>query len=516
MRFDFAAGYLLVSTITLLLLCVYAWRNRQLRSTKTFSIACFTSVLWMSGDVIERLSATFDGEWAGEIVRFIGVCFLPVALLIFIREFCGKPLGRKHISLLCIVPTVSWLIMLTNSWHSLFFTALEFNRLAPPKVQYGIYFWLIHLPYCYVVWLVGFITVLLERRRASAHYRPQISILLFALCIPPAVNIVGVFKIIGEVGYTALSFPIFFSVVGYAVFRYQFLKSNPIAYEKVFQTIRDGVIIFNQNNIITDINPAAAKSLGKSPGEVISQSFDEAFAPWLETVAKYRDEIDLYDEVQFGIEDKSHFLSVSITPLKSKKGALDGRIFTLRDITDRKQYEFSLEELAFHDPLTRLANRQKFQEEVEMALQKARESSESLALLYFDLNHFKLVNDTYGHETGDELLKYVAARISSILRKPDLLARLGGDEFAALLHNCGEDGVDLVVERILDNAQRPFKIGEQMITPDLSVGAAIYPDDGATIGELLRRADAAMYQNKQEEKISFTGGEIEVSSDLRM
>lgn len=108
-----------------------------------------------------------------------------------------------------------------------------------------------------------------------------------------------------------------------------------------------------------------------------------------------------------------------------------------------------------------------------------------------------MVNDTLGHEVGDELLKYVAARVASILRKPDILARLGGDEFAILLHNCDENGVDLVVERVLDNVQRPFKVGENTLIAELSIGAAYYPQNGRNLSELLRHADSAMYRAKQ-------------------
>ncbi|MEK7724870.1 MAG: GGDEF domain-containing protein, partial [Acidobacteriota bacterium] len=97
----------------------------------------------------------------------------------------------------------------------------------------------------------------------------------------------------------------------------------------------------------------------------------------------------------------------------------------------------------------------------------------------------------------DELLKYVAARVASILRKPDILARIGGDEFALLLHNCDENGVDLVVERLLDNVRRPFKVGENTLVADLSIGAAYYPQNGKNLTELLRHADSAMYRAKQ-------------------
>ena len=197
-------------------------------------------------------------------------------------------------------------------------------------------------------------------------------------------------------------------------------------------------------------------------------------------LAKYKDApdaLDLHDEIELELAGKQHFISVSVTPLKNRKGTLDGRIFMLRDITDRKHYESSLETMAFYDPLTRLANRRKFHEDAAGVLTANSGTGEKIALLYFDLNHFKVVNDTMGHAVCDELLKYVGARVSSTLREPNLIARLGGDEFAVLLYDCDKENIDLVVKRVLDNVQRPFKIGSHVLAADLSVGAAFYPEE---------------------------------------
>jgi len=284
-----------------------------------------------------------------------------------------------------------------------------------------------------------------------------------------------------------------------ALFRYRFLKSNPIAYETVFQTIRDGVIVLDLDNIITDINPAAAKSLGKSPKSIIGTSVEETFAPWEKLIAKYKDAtdtLDLHDEIELEFSGRQLFISVTVTPLKNHRGTIDGRIFTLRDVTARKHYESSLETMAFYDPLTRLANRLRFQEEAARAISEAEMTDEKLALLYFDLNRFKSVNDTFGHAVGDELLKHIGARVSSVLRAPNLISRLGGDEFAVLLHDCDRGNIDLPVKRILDKVERPFQVGSHVLTTTLSIGAAFYPEDGTTVTELLHNADAAMYQAK--------------------
>lgn len=215
----------------------------------------------MLDDVIGRLSETFFGDWIGEVLRYFAVPVLPVARLVFIYQYYGKKINPHRIKWLLIIPVISWLVMLTNPLHHLFFTDLEVGRQSVMKVEYGMYFWFVHLPYCYGLMVVIFFTVAMEFSRAARHYRKQIALLFVSLCIPFVVNILVTLKVIGNL--TPISFPVFFSIMAYAIFRHQFLGSNPIAYETVFHTIRDGVIILDRNDVIRDINPAAAKGLGK-------------------------------------------------------------------------------------------------------------------------------------------------------------------------------------------------------------------------------------------------------------
>jgi diguanylate cyclase (GGDEF)-like protein/PAS domain S-box-containing protein len=295
------------------------------------------------------------------------------------------------------------------------------------------------------------------------------------------------------------------------------LGSSPIAYETVFRRIIDGVLILDRRDIILDINPAAAKGIGKKPSEIIGLHVREAFMAWPAAVELYDEKPLELGELEATIQGSHRYLLIDSIPLAAgPTAAVDGRIVTIRDITDRHQHQLTLEAMAFHDSLTRLANRRKFQEEVERAIVISEEKNEPFSILYMDLNRFKVVNDTLGHEVGDELLKYVGARVASILRKPDLLARIGGDEFALLLHNCDESGIDIVVERLLDNVRRPFKVGENTLIADLSIGSAIYPRDGADLTELLRYADTAMYRAKQQGVITSQNFTTTISSELDM
>jgi len=152
---------------------------------------------------------------------------------------------------------------------------------------------------------------------------------------------------------------------------------------------------------------------------------------------------------------------------------------------------------AQHDVLTGMANRALFNAIMQQQLMIAKRASEHLAVLYIDLDGFKNINDTYGHEMGDALLKAVATRIGSVIRECDLAARLGGDEFAVLMIQTGKHGPASVAGKLIKTLSAPFQIDGMQLEISASIGGAIYPESGDTVVGLLRVADEAMYQAKQ-------------------
>jgi diguanylate cyclase (GGDEF)-like protein len=171
-------------------------------------------------------------------------------------------------------------------------------------------------------------------------------------------------------------------------------------------------------------------------------------------------------------------------------------VFT--DITEQKQAEERLEFLATHDPLTNLPNRVLFNDQVKHALSLAGRTGQKVALMYLDLDGFKQVNDTYGHEIGDRLLKEISARFKSELRESDTVARLGGDEFAFIIEYVkNNDDVSNVAEKILMAVKQATPINDLDIDISGSLGICIYPDNGEDAEELIKKADSAMYKAKE-------------------
>ena len=177
---------------------------------------------------------------------------------------------------------------------------------------------------------------------------------------------------------------------------------------------------------------------------------------------------------------------------------------TIQDITERKRAETQLAYLANYDSLTALPNRYLFQDRLEHALRQADRTNGQLALLFVDLDRFKTINDTFGHDVGDELLKMAARRLIDAVRSSDTIARLGGDEFTLLLENVADsEEISRVASKVLAIIKRPFHLSGRQLFVSASIGIAIYPQDANDLQTLLKHADTAMYRAKEQGRAAY-------------
>ncbi|MEA1983792.1 MAG: EAL domain-containing protein [Campylobacterota bacterium] len=199
-------------------------------------------------------------------------------------------------------------------------------------------------------------------------------------------------------------------------------------------------------------------------------------------------------DYQFKRSDGSLFwVHISGDPIATNKEVL----WTMVDISQRVQVEEELNHQASHDALTGLPNRILFNDRLAQAIEKAKRHTSSVALLFIDLDHFKEINDSLGHEAGDEVLKVVTQRLKSIVRDEDTIARLGGDEFTIILENLLESqDSSLLARKIIQTLSTPILIEDHTLYVSSSIGISLYPEDGGSATNLLKYADSAMYKAK--------------------
>jgi diguanylate cyclase (GGDEF)-like protein len=198
------------------------------------------------------------------------------------------------------------------------------------------------------------------------------------------------------------------------------------------------------------------------------------------------------------VDGRARVFSASVVPLGDEDGQVTKLIGYSRDITAQKTSEQQLVHRAEHDSLTDLPNRGLFMDRLRFGIARAKRNNQPLALLFVDLNEFKPVNDRYGHQTGDRLLRVVAQRLVAAVREVDTVARVGGDEFAVILEaiSDAEDAATVAV-KIAECIGEPFSIDSHTLRIGASTGIAIYPGDGDGVSSLLQHADAQMYRVKR-------------------
>ncbi|MGZ8186727.1 MAG: EAL domain-containing protein [Methylobacter sp.] len=205
---------------------------------------------------------------------------------------------------------------------------------------------------------------------------------------------------------------------------------------------------------------------------------------------------------------------ITVSEVKDSNGQLTHFVYVFMDITQLKKVEDRLGFLAYHDPLTKLPNRMLLKDRIDHALQNAQRGDSQVAVLFLDLDRFKNINDIHGHDVGDSLLKEVAKRIKSLVRKEDTVSRYSGDEFIV----CMEDVSDArnpatLAQKLIDAFESPFYIKQQRLQISVSVGISLFPKDGRDRDTLIKNADAAMYRAKKESRNNFQYYSPELTTD---
>ena len=283
----------------------------------------------------------------------------------------------------------------------------------------------------------------------------------------------------------------------------QALRESEAKYRSMFDNIQDVFYQTTPQGTIAELSPSVQK-LGYSREQLIGTSVLDLYPDTEERLALVKALSERGEVTDYEIRLKrggGGIMAVSLSAClrRDAAGAVVGFEGTIRDISERKRFESQLVHVANHDPLTGLFNRRRFDEEVERHLSEAQRYDLHGVLLFMDLDQFKDVNDSRGHRAGDELLSGLARLLQERLRATDVVARLGGDEFAVLLpHTDAEQAQDVAADLLDAIRSQTFVVGGSPLRITASVGMALFPDHAVVAGELLSRADLAMYRAKDE------------------
>jgi len=552
----------------------------------------------------------------GRTLTFFASGFLPVAFYVVYREYTVGPPSAILVAMLSVIPIATTVLTLTNSMHEIMWAAVE-SESGTYFTDVTEHYWFnrVHSPFMYGLFLYTAFALAGRLPIIALAHRKIIVTILVSAFLPFSASVANVVLKIGPLDFpfTASSFVLLLPLYGYAVISMRVYDFSPIAYQTLFDHVRDPVFVIDKGERIICANKRAQELLGGTEKELIGQRLWEDF-PEARAILKQANELDLTQTLRF---HKDNIFELSVAPLVSPKGQSIGMVVVCRDVTERRKalsklsdsehlirtlietsssgilrfsqdrdvdglrfrcifanraaesylgfdssalvgmpldklaeldpnkviehfsaesderspmsFETSAERVqgdtwlrivvepvgddlsvtliditqrkrnedkmladALRDPLTGILNRRGFEQEAAARIRM----SDQGAVLYLDLNQFKSINDRFGHQAGDALLKAFGHRLEFCLRPEDVLGRLGGDEFAIVLPGVSVADAKHVAARLVQTAQEAYIIQGQEIKCTASVGIALMPKHGEELWHLISVADEAMYGAK--------------------
>lgn len=292
------------------------------------------------------------------------------------------------------------------------------------------------------------------------------------------------------------------------------LSEGEMRIRAVLNNIDEGIVTFAPDGVIESFNPAAERMFGYGSEEMIGRHIDTLMPDHLRIVqagSEFEQGASAttapgnsHGREMTALRRDGTTFPVGVRVSHMRIGEQRRYVDALHDLTLRKENENKILHLATHDSLTGLPNRMLLQDRIQQAIARAQRHPGLLAVMFVDLDNFKTINDSLGHDIGDSLLKSVAERIARCIRDEDTVARQGGDEFIVVLDelNDPKDAAD-IAKKILDALGKPYSIGERELHTGASIGIAVYPMDGQRVDELLKNSDTAMYHAKDAGRNNF-------------
>ncbi len=512
----------ILSALVSLTASIATWR-RSAPGSSALSLLLAAMAIWAGGYATRWMDISVAAKLFWFKVMFIGVSAVPTLFLVFALGITHNEswLTTRRLILLSLQPAASLLLHWTNQYHHFFYLSLRVaqeNSVAVIELARGPWYFA-NLVYSYLIIAIGFFLMSQGALRLGLVYRSQYRLVFVGSLLPWAASVLSELTFTGpnNLDLTPLSFGLAGIIYGFSMLQTHFLDLIPVARSHLIENMGDGVMVLDAQNRVVDINPAMARLLEKQPSHYLGKSAPGVFDSWMQGIELLWNQ-ETHAELKVPREPP-RYLDLRVTPLYDRDQLLNGRLMVFRDVTERKQDEkrlryanerlqgqlieigllqSKLREQAIRDPLTNLFNRRYLEETLDRELARAGREAYPVCIIMVDLDYFKRINDTYGHDAGDEVLRVLANTLAAQSRRGDFACRYGGEEFVIVMPNIAKRTAyerAKKLRRCLNALKIPYE--HHILTMTISMGIACYPTNGETRQILLRAADQAMYAAKK-------------------
>lgn len=483
--------------IYLILIVISIIRMRPTGTVLSYRTMMIIALIWTSFTFLELITQSRDLMIFSTQGQFLAISLLPVAMFSFVCSYIQRKISARNLTLLLLVPAATNLFVWAIPLPNLFLQELITLPGRPSLIyDFGPWFYLAHTPYSYLLIIISVLLLARELSRMQGIFRIQSILLLVAFLIPLIVNAYYILILphIPLYNFTTAAFSVSGIIIALDLFKYEFLDLVPTARHSVMDQLDDGVIVLDSEGRIVDVNPAVLGIFNTDYDIIGSPVSTIAFREFRESIEELLSGRLNRTQVEF-THSQQRIYDLHISSMNRLSGEKSGSIITIRDITEREQLFREVHKLATIDNLTGLHNRRHLLEISADNLSKHEISS----LILFDIDTFKYVNDTFGHDAGDIVLSFLAEACRDMMKSQYLFGRLGGDEFALLLPGEGLDDACSFAEVIrqrVSSLSVPTNSGNLSVTVSLGVASTYQLEQKQDLDELISLADQAMYQAK--------------------
>ena len=496
--------YLFFAVIITQFIAAYFFSKGRTSYRKAFSVMVFCISIYLFGYLMIINSNNLQEMVFWNQIQYLGLPFISVQWLMVALLYTKTIyfLKNRLVLLLFSVPVITFFMRLTNSWHHLFYTKWEVRQLFGYYSLYmerG-YWYYVNISYTILCLLLSIIFHCIGYRKNKAGYNKSHFVVFLFTSFLTLVGIVLILFNFEEwsIDYTALIMPLILLVISYGILKYDFLEIRTLARETIFENNFVGMVILGPGQRIIDYNKAARKffeainvSLNNYPIEHILNNQPKLLEIFKSETGR---------EFSLVIDGEERFFEIDVVPLGDPHGGNTRMLKSIRDITEERKIQEKLKYLATTDSLSGLYNRAEFMNLAQREFAKAKRNNEEISLLMMDLDNFKIINDTFGHAAGDEMIREMGNIIKANFRKTDIAGRIGGEEFAVLLKNASLEEAKKVAEQFRETVSgRKVDCGKQKISFTVSIGVAAISSNADKINnieDILKMADGALYKAK--------------------